>query len=48
MTDVVLAGFSGGGFMAEYLNALDSHLASALVIDADGFYAEKKGQALYS
>jgi poly(3-hydroxybutyrate) depolymerase len=35
---VVLAGFSGGGFMAEYLNALDPGLASALVIDASGFY----------
>ena len=37
-TRVVLAGFSGGGFMAEYLNARNPGLAAALVIDANGFY----------
>jgi hypothetical protein len=36
---VVLAGFSGGGFMAEDLSSLHSSLAAALVIDANGEYA---------
>ncbi len=38
-TRVVMAGFSGGGFMAEYLNARNPGLAAALVIDANGLFA---------
>jgi predicted esterase len=38
-TRVILAGFSGGGYMAEDLNARDPGLAHALVIDANGYYA---------
>jgi pimeloyl-ACP methyl ester carboxylesterase len=38
-TRVVLAGFSGGGFFAEYLDSRVLGLAAALVIDANGLYA---------
>jgi hypothetical protein len=38
-TRVVLAGFSGGGFFAEYLNSQDPKLGAALVIAANGLYA---------
>jgi pimeloyl-ACP methyl ester carboxylesterase len=36
---IVLAGFSGGGFFAEYLDSRVPGLAAALVIDANGLYA---------
>jgi predicted esterase len=36
---VVLAGFSAGGYMAEYLDARYPGLAAALVVDANGYYA---------
>jgi hypothetical protein len=38
-TRLVLAGFSGGGYFAEYLNSRVSGFAAALVIDANGLYA---------
>jgi pimeloyl-ACP methyl ester carboxylesterase len=36
---VVLAGFSGGGFFAEYLNSQVPNLGAALVVAANGLYA---------
>ena len=36
---IVLAGFSGGGFFAEYLNSRVPGLAAAVVIDGNGLYA---------
>jgi hypothetical protein len=36
----VLAGFSGGGFFAEYLDSRVPGLAAALAIDANGLYAQ--------
>jgi poly(3-hydroxybutyrate) depolymerase len=35
---IVLAGFSGGGFFAEFLDSRVAGLAAALVIDANGLY----------
>jgi pimeloyl-ACP methyl ester carboxylesterase len=38
-TRVVLGGFSGGGFFAEYLNSRHPNLGAALVVAANGLYA---------
>ncbi len=45
-TRVVLAGFSGGGFFAEYLNSRVPGLAAAVVVDANGLSAHGDDPAI--